>query len=102
MRVIFFACIKYEESNPETYKGIEVTTLGNPDDVVATFESYDPLQDFQNFVSWTESVGDDNVGYCDSLNHFAKDYQKISEQDASVMLSMVYGDHQDCGDSSFG
>lgn len=100
--LIFFACIKYEEANPETYRGIEVTTLGNPNDVVATFESYDPVQDFHNFVSWTESVGDDNVAYCDSLKHFAKDYQKISEHDASEMLSMVYGTHQDCGESQLG
>lgn len=94
--MIFYACIKYEEHQPDTYKGIEVTTLGNQNDVVASFGSYDPLEDFRNFVSWSESVGDDNVGFCDSLKHFAKDYEKVSDHDSTQMLSMVYGEHQDC------
>ncbi|KKI90208.1 hypothetical protein WQ54_19660 [Bacillus sp. SA1-12] len=94
--MIFYACVKYDEQNPETYKGIEVTTLGHSQDVIASFNSYDPLQDYHNFVSWTESVGDDNVGFCDSLKHFAKDYEHISANDSNEMLRMVYGEHQDC------
>lgn len=94
--MIFYACVKYAEEHPETYQGIEVTTLGNSDDVVAKFNSYDPLQDFHNFVSWSESVGEDNVGFCDSLKHFAKDYHEVSYDAAEEMLKMIYGDHQDC------
>ena len=94
--MIFYACVKYEEHQPDTYKGIEVTTLGNQNDVVASFDSYDPLEDYRNFVSWSESVGDDNVGFCDTLKHFAKDYEEVSDHDSTQMLSMVYGEHQDC------
>ncbi|WP_318508924.1 hypothetical protein [Bacillus sp. T3] len=94
--MIFFACTNYNGTNPETYNGIQVTTLGDPNIVVATFNSYDPLYDYQNFISWTESIGDENVGFCDSLKHFAKDYKTVSNHDAALMLSMVYGDHQDC------
>lgn len=95
--MIFYACAKYDEHNPNTYKGIEVTTLGNSDDVVVSFESYDPLQDFHNFASWCESVGEDNVGICDSIKHFAKDYSKISDDASQQMISMIYGDHGNCG-----
>ncbi|MDQ0228940.1 hypothetical protein [Metabacillus malikii] len=93
--MIFYACVKYDDKKPDTYKGIEVTMLGS-DEVVASFESYDPLQDYHNFVSWSESVGDDNVGFCDSLKHFAKDYQQISMDAAEEMLNIVYGEHQEC------
>ncbi|MGJ7921574.1 hypothetical protein [Neobacillus sp. LXY-4] len=96
--MIFFACTKHDESDPKNYNGIEVTTLGDPNIVVATFNSYDPLYDYQNFISWTESIGDDNVGFCDSLKAFAKSYKNVSEHDSALMLSMVYGDHQDCED----
>jgi hypothetical protein len=94
--MIFYACVKYDELNPETYKGIEVTTLGNASDVIAEFESYDPVEDFRNFKSWAEGIGEDNVGFCDSLRHFAKDYQEISGSDSAEMLSMIYGGHEDC------
>ncbi|MFE8699543.1 hypothetical protein ACFYKX_02775 [Cytobacillus sp. FJAT-54145] len=94
--MIFYACVKYDEHNPGTYKGIEVTTLGS-NDVVASFESYDPLEDYRNFVSWSEGVGEDNVGICDSFKHFAKDYQTVSDDASTMMISMVYGDHGECG-----
>ncbi len=94
--MIFYACVNYAEHDPKTYKGIEVTTLGDSSDVVAKFESYDPLEDYRNFVSWSEGVGLDNVGFCDTFKHFAKDYQAVSEEASGQMLSMVYGDHQDC------
>lgn len=94
--MIFYACVKYDEVNPETYKGIEVATLGNPEDVVAKFESYDPVQDYHNFASWSEGVGEDNVGFCDSLKHFAHDYEKVSNEDSHEMLAMIYGEHADC------
>ncbi|WP_246939533.1 hypothetical protein [Bacillus pinisoli] len=77
-------------------KGLKVTTIGNESDVVASFESYDPVQDYRNFKSWSEGVGEDNVGFCDSLRHFAKDYQEISNEDSDEMLSMIYGEHEDC------
>lgn len=95
-QLIFFACTNYNGNNPETYDGIVVTTLGNPNIVVANFNSYDPLYDYQNFVSWTESIGDDNIGFCDSLKYFAEDYKKVSEYDSALMLSMIYGEHQEC------
>ncbi|MBM7602192.1 hypothetical protein JOC75_000162 [Metabacillus crassostreae] len=94
--MIFYACIKSDPNNVNSYKGIEVSTLGNSTDVVARFESYDPLEDFRNFVSWSEGVGDDNVGFCDSLKSFAKQYEVISENDSHQMLSMVYGEHFEC------
>ncbi|WP_456275349.1 hypothetical protein [Bacillus sp. AK128] len=94
--MIFYTCVKYDELNPETYKGIEVTSLGNESDVIAKFESYDPVQDFRNFKSWSEGVGEDNVAFCDSLRHFAKDYQEVSNDDSAEMLSMIYGGHEDC------
>ncbi|QOR66215.1 hypothetical protein IM538_21020 [Cytobacillus suaedae] len=94
--MIFYACVKYDESHPDTYHGIEVTTLGDSNDVVASFESYDPLQDYHNFASWSESVGEDNVGICDTLKHFAKDYKSVDSDASSQMLSMIYGDHQNC------
>ncbi|MDZ5471624.1 hypothetical protein SM124_07665 [Bacillus sp. 31A1R] len=97
--MIFYACVKYDEHQPQTYKGIEVSMLGISSDIVATFESYDPLEDFRNFVSWSEGVGEDNVGYCDSLKHFAKDYSAVSEDASKIMLSMIYGQHQDCANS---
>jgi hypothetical protein len=93
--MIFYACVKYNEHHPETYKGIEVTTLGSSD-VIANFESYDPLQDYHNFVSWSEGVGQDNVGFCDSLKHFAKDYENVSDEASQEMMSMIYGEHSDC------
>lgn len=95
--MIFYACVKYDEHNVDSYKGIEVALLGNPQEVVATFESYDPLEDFRNFVSWSEGVGEDNVGFCDSLKHFALDYEKVSNEASSQMVHMVYGDHDECG-----
>lgn len=94
--MIFYACVKYDEHQPDTYKGIEVTTIGNSEDVVASFHSYDPLEDYRNFVSWSESVGDDNVGFCDSLKHFAKDYTNVSKDDSSQMITMIYGEHREC------
>ncbi|MFD1737058.1 hypothetical protein ACFSCX_10895 [Bacillus salitolerans] len=94
--MIFYACVIYDEHNPNTYKGIEVTTLGNKSDVVARFESYDPLQDYHNFASWSEGVGIDNVGFCDSLKHFANDYKRVSESAAHEMVNMIYGDHDNC------
>lgn len=94
--MIFYACVKYDEHKLDTYKGIEVSMLGDKSDVVAVFESYDPVEDFRNFVSWSEGVGEDNVAFCDTLNHFAKDYSKISKDDSEEMLSMIYGDHEDC------
>lgn len=94
--MIFFACTNYNGSNPDTYDGIVVTTMGEPNIVVATFNTYDPLYDYQNFFSWIESIGDDNVGFCESIKKFAKDYKQESEHDSSLMLSMVYGEQQDC------
>jgi hypothetical protein len=94
--MIFYACVKYDEIHTNTYKGIEVTTIGNPNDVVATFESYDPVEDYHNFASWSESVGEDNVGFCDSLKHFAQDYKNVSSHGSEEMLAMIYGDHVDC------
>ncbi|WP_147534839.1 hypothetical protein [Bacillus marasmi] len=94
--MIFFACTNYNGINPETYDGIVVKTMGTPNIVVATFNSYDPMYDYQNFISWAESIGDDNVGFCDSIKQFAKDYKQVSAPDSENMLSMVYGEHQDC------
>jgi hypothetical protein len=94
--MIFYACVKYDEVQTETYKGIEVTALGNDADVIATFESYDPVEDYRNLASWAEGVGEDNVGFCDSLKHFAKDYEYVSNYDSTEMISMIYGEHDDC------
>ncbi|MEN8699964.1 hypothetical protein [Bacillus infantis] len=94
--MIFYACVKYEEHDPNSYKGIEVTTLGS-DDKVAEFESYDPLEDYRNFASWAESVGENNVGFCDTLKAFAHDYRQVSEEDSEKMIYMLYGDHVSCG-----
>jgi hypothetical protein len=94
--MIFYACVKYEEQDPNSYKGIEVTTLGS-NDKVAEFESYDPLEDYRNFASWAESVGEQNVGFCDTFKTFAHDYRQVSEEDSEKMISMLYGDHGSCG-----
>ncbi|APH04771.1 hypothetical protein [Bacillus weihaiensis] len=94
--MIFYACVSSDKELLKSYKGIEVSVLGQPSEIVARFESYDPLEDYHNFVSWAEGVGEDNVGYCDSLKRYAEEYKKVSKEDSVKMISMIYGSHDIC------